>query len=161
MEEQKYKIIFISEDKIEYYGVPGANTMHSIYLTEYIQKYFKEHPILGQLTERHGADSLAYALTYFEHMAIVLNETRIGPDGKPKYGTFACLELPPVVSDKLKSQILSLSDSLSCFSQLVVEQALVEDNFITGALVDIDDNLPMEEKLNQAIDSVNNRNHTR
>lgn len=157
--EQKYKIIFISEDKIEYYGKPGANTMHSIYLSEYIQKYFKEHPYLGRLTAQTGADSLAYALTYFEHMAIVLNETKIGPDGKPKYGTFVGLVLPPVISDKLKKQILSLKESLSHFSQLVVEQTIVEDNYLTGELVEVDDSLSMEEKLNQVIDKVNNRDN--
>jgi len=154
--EQKYKIIFISEDKIEYYGEPGANTMHSIYLSEYIQKYFKDHPYLGKLTEKTGADSLAYALTYFEKIAIVLNETKIGADGKPKYGTFACLELPPIVSTKLQEQILSLSNSLSCFSQLVVEKSKVEDNYLTGELIEVDNDLNMEEKLQDAIDRVNN-----
>lgn len=27
---QQYKIVFVKEDSIEYYGEPGANTMHSI-----------------------------------------------------------------------------------------------------------------------------------
>lgn len=74
---QQYKIVFVKEDSIEYYGEPGANTMHSIYLAEYIEKYFKEHPVLGRLTVATGADSLAYALTYFENMIIVMNETRM------------------------------------------------------------------------------------
>ena len=159
--EQKYKIIFISEDKIEYYGEPGANTMHSIYLSQYIQTYFKTHPVLGKLTEKTGADSLAYALTYFEKMAIVLNETKIGADGKPKYGTFACLELPNEISPKLQEQILSLSNELSCFSQLVVEKAKVEDNYLTGEIVEIDDGLSIEEKLIQAIHKVNNKENLR
>ena len=151
----KYKIIFVREDGIEYYGDPGEGTMHSIYLERYIQKYFKEHPYLGHLTMQYGADSLAYALTYFEKMAIVMNETKIGSNGRPKYGTFACIELPPFVSEKLEAQLMTLIPSLEQFSQLVVEQSTVEDNCLTGRVINVDDGVTASDKLSKAIARVN------
>ena len=154
-ETQKYKIVFVKEDSIEYYGEPGANTMHSIYLAEYIEKYFKEHPVLGRLTVATGADSLAYALTYFENMIIIMNETRIGPNGLPKYGTFVCLIMPPVVSEKLQHQLSLLHENLSHFNQVVIEQTVVENNYLTGNIVDVDDSLTVEGQIAQAIRKIN------
>ena len=153
----KYKIIFVREDGIEYYGDPGEGTMHSIYLERYIQKYFKEHPYLGHLTMQYGADSLAYALTYFEKMAIVMNETKIGSNGRPKYGTFACIELPPFVSEKLEAQLMTLIPSLEQFSQVVIEKSLVENNYLIGEVLDIESDLPIEEKIKKAIKLINGK----
>ena len=155
--DEKYKIIFVKEDGIEYYGEPGEGTMHSIYLERYIRKYFSEHPVLGKLTMRYGADSLAYALTYFEKMAIIMNETKIGADGKPKYGTFACIELPAEISEQLEAQILGLIPSLEQFSQVVIEKSLVENNYLTGEVLDIESDLPIEEKIKKAIKLVNGK----
>lgn len=153
---QKYKLIFITEDNIEYYGDLKENNTHSVYLAEYIDKYFKSHPYLGKLSEKYGAESLCYALTYFEHMIIILNETKVGMDGNPKYGTFACLELPPEISPKLQEKLLSLSNELSCFTQLYVEKSIVVDNYLESELIDVDDNLEINDKLLQIIEKVNN-----
>ena len=156
--DKKYKIIFVSEDKIEYYGEPGEGTMHSIYLTEYIKRYYEKHPFLGKLNINAGADSLAYALTYFEHIAIIMNETKIGADGRPKYGTFACLELPPVISEKLEQQILSLIPNLNQFSQFVVESSLIEQNYLTAQIIDVELEKSVEDKIKKAISIVNRTN---
>lgn len=155
--EEKYKIIFVKEDGIEYYGEPGEGTMHSIYLENYIKKYFNTHPVLGRLTMNYGADSLAYALTYFEKIAIIMNETKIGADGKPKYGTFACIELPSEISEKLEAQLLGLAPSLEQFSQVVIEKSLVENNYLIGEVLDIESDLPIEEKIKKAIKLVNGK----
>lgn len=158
---QKYKLIFITEDNIEYYGDSKEDVSHSVLLAEYIDKYFKSHPYLGKLSEKYGAESLCYALTYFEHMAIILNETKVGPDGKPKYGTFACLELPPEISPKLQEKILSLSDELSSFTQLYVEKSKVIDNYLASELIKTENNLPIKDVLFQIIEQVNNKENTR
>lgn len=158
---EKYKIIFVTEDKIEYCGNPIENIMHSTYLIEYIQRYFNEHQTLSKLTEKTGAESLAYALTYFEKMAIILNETKIGSDGRPKYGTFACLELPGEISPKLQKQLMSLKDNLKTFTQLFVEKSTVVDNYLTGEIIEIDNSLSIEEKLEQIFDKVNNHENIR
>lgn len=159
--EQKYKLIFITEDNIEYYGEVTSTSTHSAYLEEYIQKYFKEHPYLGKLSMKYGAEALCYALTYFEHMAIILNETKIGSDGIPKYGTFACIELPPEISPKLEEQLLSLSNELNNFSQLFVEKSIVNDGFLESKIIDVDGNLSIEDKLKQIINKVNEKENTR
>lgn len=158
---EKYKIIFVREDGIEYYGEPGEGTMHSIYLERYIQKYFNEHPYLGKLTVNYGADSLAYALTYFEKMAIIMNETKIGADGKPKYGTFACIELLPVISNDLEKKIMELIPDLKQFSQVVVEHSLVEDNYLMGRVIDVDSEPTIEDKVTKAISYVNGLNENK
>lgn len=159
--EQKYKLIFITENNIEYYGEVTSTSTHSVYLEEYIQKYFKEHPYLGKLSMKYGAESLCYALTYFERMAIILNETKIGSDGIPKYGTFACIELPPEISPKLEEQLLSLSNELNNFSQLFVEKSIVNDGILESKIIDVDNNLSIENKLKQIINNVNEKENTR
>jgi len=155
-ETKKYKIVFIDEEKIEFYGEPGANTMHAIYLEEYIQKYYQEHPTLGKLTYQTGANSLAYALAYFENKIIILNETRIGANGLPKYGTNVCLIVPNEISEKLKDKLLTLKDSLQNFSNFYVEKTEVIDNVLEGHYIAIDNNLSIDEKIESVINQVNN-----
>ncbi len=102
MKDIKYKLIFITEDKIEYYGDASKGETHSEYLYKYIKKYHDSHPFLSKLTVYTGADSLAYALTYFNNMAIILNETKKDSKGNIKYGSFAGLILPTHTTEKLK-----------------------------------------------------------
>ena len=44
---------------------------------------------------------------------------------------------------------------MSCFSQLIIEQTVVVDNYLTEKIVNIDKDLPMDQRLNSAIDKVN------
>jgi len=153
----KYKIIIITENNIEFYGEIKKDTdiTHSICLAEYIQKYFKEHPMLGKLTSQINADSLAYALTYFENMAILLNTTKLDEKGVPKYGKVACLELPSKISDNLANQILSLKELFNEFNDFFIEKSIVENNYLMGKIIEVDNNLNIEEKLIDAINKIN------
>ncbi len=63
--------------------------------------------------------------------------------------------MPPVVSEKLQHQLSILYENLSCFNQVVIEQTVVENNYLTGNIVEVDNCLTVEEQIVQAIRKIN------
>ncbi len=63
--------------------------------------------------------------------------------------------MPPVVSEKLQHQLSILYENLSCFNQAVIEQTVVENNYLTGNIVEVDNCLTVEEQIVQAIRKIN------
>lgn len=63
--------------------------------------------------------------------------------------------MPPVVSEKLQHQLSILYENLSCFNQVVIEQTVVENNYLTGNIVEVDNCLTVEEQIVQAIKKIN------
>jgi len=92
-------------------------------------------------------------------MAIILNETRIGANGLPKYGTFAGMILPDYITPKLRENILSLNESLKDFTSFYVEKTIINviDNvpYLDVETIPVDNTLSINDKLNDIIDKVN------
>ena len=65
--------------------------------------------------------------------------------------------MPAEISEKLEAQLLGLVPSLEQFSQVVIEKSLVENNYLTGEVLDIESDLPIEEKIKKAIKLVNGK----
>lgn len=63
--------------------------------------------------------------------------------------------MPPVVSEKLQHQLSILYENSSCFNQVVIEQTVVENNYLTGNIVEVDNCLTVEEQIVQAIRKIN------
>lgn len=63
--------------------------------------------------------------------------------------------MPPVVSEKLQHQLSILYENLSCFNQVVIEQTVVENNYLTGNIVEVDNCLTVEEQIVHAIRKIN------
>jgi hypothetical protein len=153
--EKKSKLVFIDEEKIEFYGEGTANSQHFNYLLEYIKKNYSDTDFIFKLLKSGVTDQVVYGLTYIEHKAILLNETKYDGSGNIKYGKFACLELPPIISSKLENQILSLIDFMSDFKQLCFEVSkLDENNCLIGEMLQVDDKLSIEEQVKSAIGQV-------
>lgn len=160
--DKKCKLIFIDEDKIEFYGEGTGNSQHFTYLLEYIKEKYPENSIFHKLLKSGVTDQVVLGLTYVDHKAILLNETKYDGNGNIKYGKFACLELPPVISDELAEKILSLNDFMSEFSQMVFEVSrLDENNCLTGEMLAVDDSLSIEEQVKSAINLVREKDNNK
>ena len=72
-----------------------------------------------------------------------------------KIRNFCLFNNAPVVSEKLQHQLSILYENLSCFNQVVIEQTVVENNYLTGNIVEVDNCLTVEEQIVQAIKKIN------
>lgn len=135
----------IKDGDIEYYGNVKDDIRHIEVLLDVMKEKYQEIPLFQKFTYQVQADIPAYFLTKLGSI-VVFNSTEYKND-KIKHGKIGFIMLPDAMTEKQKTKLLSLADSLQDYSISLGYDLQLKDGLLDGKTLNQEHNETPKELL--------------
>ncbi len=113
------KLTIFYEDKVDFYGKPYEDSLHSLYLRDYC---VNNNVSLDGVISRDSANSLVASLVDYKNVIVTMNGVA-GYDDWAKYKGFCTVVVPLCISSSLYDNICNYQDFFNLFDDVIVTEA--------------------------------------
>lgn len=154
MEYPVKKLLIIREDKEpEFFGEAKDGLAHINFLVDYIEQNYHENDSIQRFKASGDPNQIASALNLFKNTIICMNEV---DEKNKKYLPVSIVFVPENMSDILQDKLKEVSPFLDGFREIIACTTKVERNAkghleLVDEQIDLDNSLPIEDKIDAII----------
>lgn len=135
MDNYKLAFIYGNEDeklnikkaKIEQYGENDDDSLHILYLLDFIKEKGFPQPIFKNITSRHQPEVVAFLITTLGHI-VFINTTK----NVEKYGKSGLFLLPKTIDEDVEDSLYLFADSIKDYSVIISYDMDIKDGILNG-----------------------------